>query len=114
ILLFIVIAIVAWVASYAPEMWRRHTVLEALNAPTPHWVCIINSDAVSSQYEAYVTKKYIMLGGERFYSEEFKKWGRGADYILAVIDDSMFMHWTRLDMAETDSLAKNYGIAHVG
>jgi hypothetical protein len=114
VMLFISFALLAWVGAYGPDIWRRHQAFNALDSKKPHWVCVINGDAVSSQYEGYITKKYIMLGGQRFYSEEFKRWGRAADYMLVVIDENMFMRWTRLDLDETDSLARSYGIAQAG
>lgn len=114
LILFVVAAIIAWVAAYAPEMVRNQKTLDALDAPIARWVCVINGDAVSSHYEAYVTKRYIMLGGQRFYSDEFRKWGRGADYMLVVIDDNQFVNWKRLDLSETDYYAREYGIKRAG
>lgn len=111
---FILLAIAAWVAAYGPTIYRRQQTFQEVQAAMPHWVCVINADAVSSEYDVYTTRKYIVLDGQRYYSDEFRRWGHGGDYILMTMDDSQRIRWTRLSYGEAPEVAKEYGIDRAG
>ncbi|HVY12069.1 MAG TPA: hypothetical protein VHB73_00730 [Alphaproteobacteria bacterium] len=114
ILLFVVLALLAWAFSYGPGIYHRHETLAALDKRGARWVCVINTDAVSSDYQGYITRKYILLGGQRYYSDEFRQWGHGADYILLIIEDDQRLHWMRLAFSEASALAVRFGLGRVG
>ncbi|MBI3419471.1 MAG: hypothetical protein HY053_05005 [Proteobacteria bacterium] len=114
LMLFIGGAILAWIGAYGPDLWNHKQVQTALDAPRPHWVCMVSGDTVYSENQVYVTKKYILVNGQRFYSDEFRRFGRDGGFILLVINNDQTLEWMRLTHRQAAEFSARYGFSYTG